>query len=76
MEKYQDRLLYGVDTDGSSLNYEREMYKMTFRILETGDEHFYSHDLFGYHWPLYGLSLSSKTLQKIYSGNARKLFSR
>ena len=76
MEKYQDRLLYGIDTDGSSANYEREMYKITFRILETGDEHFYQHDLFDYHWPLYGLSLSDKTLQKIYNGNAKKLISR
>ena len=73
MEKYRDRLLYGVDTDGSELHYEKEMYKTTFRILETADEHFYRHDLFDYHWPLYGLSLSNKTLKKIYSGNARKL---
>jgi uncharacterized protein len=74
MEKYQDRLLYGVDTDGSNISYEREMYKATFRILETDDEHFYLHDLFEYHWPLYGLSLSNKALQKIYGGNAKKLF--
>ena len=73
MEKYQDRLLYGVDTDGSHVDYEKEMYKMTFRILETADEHFYSHDLFGYHWPLYGLALSNTALQKIYSGNIKKL---
>ena len=73
MEKYQDRLLYGVDTDGSDLKYEKEMYKTTFRILESADEHFYKYDLFDYHWPLYGLSLSDETLQKIYNGNARKL---
>jgi uncharacterized protein len=73
MEKYQDRLLYGVDVDGSDLNYEKEMYKTTFRILESADEHFYRQDLFSYHWPLYGLSLSDKTLQKIYRGNAKKL---
>jgi len=73
MEKYQDRLLYGVDTDGSNLNYEREMSQTTFRILESADEHFYNHNLFGYHWPLYGLSLSDKTLQKIYSGNIKKI---
>ena len=73
MEKYQDRLLYGVDTDGANLNYEREMSQTTFRILESADEHFYIHNLFGYHWPLYGLSLSDKTLQKIYSGNIKKI---
>ena len=76
MEKYQDRLLYGVDMDGSNLKYEKEMYKTTFRILESADEHFYRHDLFDYHWPLYGLSLSDKTLQKIYGGNAKKLMKR
>jgi len=50
------------------------MYKITFRILETADEHFYQHNLFDYHWPLYGLSLSDKVLKKIYSSNAKKLF--
>ena len=74
MEKYQDRLLYGADADGGDLNYEKELYKTTFRILESADEHFYRHDLFDYHWPLYGLSLSDKTLRKIYRENAKKLF--
>jgi predicted TIM-barrel fold metal-dependent hydrolase len=73
MEKYQDRLLYGVDVDGSDLNNEKEMYKATFRILESADEHFYKFDLFSYHWPLYGLSLSNKTLRKIYRENAVKI---
>ncbi len=76
MEKYQDRLLYGVDMDGSDLKNEKEMYKTTFRILESADEHFYQHGLFDYHWPLYGLSLSDKALQKIYGGNAKKLMKR
>jgi len=74
MEKYQDRLLYGVDTDGKNLNYEMEMYRVTFRILESADEHFYRHDLFDYHWPLYGLLLSNEALRKIYGGNAKRLF--
>jgi predicted TIM-barrel fold metal-dependent hydrolase len=73
MEKYQDRLLYGVDTDGANLNYEREISKITFRILESADEHFYNHNIFDYHWPLYGLSLSDQALQKIYSGNIKKI---
>ena len=73
MEKYQDRLLYGVDMDGSDLSNEKEMYKTTFRILESADEHFYRVDLFTYHWPLYGLSLSDKTLEKIYGANAKKI---
>ena len=45
MEKYQDRLLYGLDMDGSELSYEKEMDKTTFRILESADEHFYKVDL-------------------------------
>jgi len=73
MEKYQDRLLYGLDVDGNELNYEKDLTKTSFRILETADEHFYKQDLFGYHWPLYGLALSDKALKKIYSGNFRKL---
>jgi len=73
MEKYQDRLLYGIDTDGNNLNYEKEMYRITFRILETADEHFYQHGLFSYHWPMYGLSLSERALKKIYRDNAKKL---
>ena len=73
MEKYKYRLVYGVDSDGRNLDYEREMYTTTFRILETADEHFYEFNLFSYHWPLYGLSLSDKTLKRIYNENARKL---
>jgi hypothetical protein len=49
------------------------MYRVTFRILESGDEHFYEHDQFGYHWPLYGLELSDATLKKLYRDNAKKI---
>jgi len=69
-EKYADRLVYGTDMGPNS-----EMYYTTFRILETADEHFYDHDLFSYHWPLYGLSLSDETLRKIYGGNGKKILS-
>ncbi len=67
-EKYQDRILYGTDMGANP-----DMYKTTFRILETNDEHFYEFDRFGYHWPLYGLGLGDETLRKLYSGNARKI---
>jgi predicted TIM-barrel fold metal-dependent hydrolase len=70
IEKYQDRILYGTD-----MGTNKDMYETTFRILETSDEHFYKHDLFSYHWPLHGLSLSDKTLKKIYGDNARKITS-
>lgn len=64
--KYQDRLVYGTDM-GHSLN----MYKSTFRILESADEHFYQDH--SYHWPLYGLALSDTVLKKIYRDNALKI---
>jgi predicted TIM-barrel fold metal-dependent hydrolase len=68
MEKYKDRIVYGTD-----MGTDKEMYRTTFHILETPDEHFYNRKLFNYHWPLYGLSLSDETLKKIYSNNAKKI---
>ncbi|MEO7802692.1 MAG: amidohydrolase family protein [Ginsengibacter sp.] len=68
MEKYGDRLVYGTD-----MGMDKDMYETTFRILESADEHFYKHDMFGYHWPLNGFALSDKTLEKIYSGNSKKI---
>ncbi len=64
-EKYQDRLLYGTD-----MSFNQAMYRTTFRILESGDEHFYETELFGYHWPLYGLGLPKQVLKKLYHDNA------
>jgi len=55
------------------MGFEPSMYKTTFRILETLDEHFYEHELFGYHWALHGLGLSDATLKKLYYDNARKI---
>nr|WP_214460547.1 amidohydrolase family protein [Flavihumibacter fluvii] len=71
LEKYASRIVYGTD-----MGYEKSMYRTTFRILESNDEHFYEHDRFGYHWPLYGLGLSSGTLQKIYNGNSKKILAK
>lgn len=68
-EKYQDRLFYGTD-----MGFEKSMYEVTFRILETNDEHFYEIDLFNYHWPLYGFGLSDEVLKKLYRENALKLY--
>jgi predicted TIM-barrel fold metal-dependent hydrolase len=67
-EKYQDRLLYGTD-----MGFDAEMYRTTFRILETEDEHFYAFDLFTYHWPLHGFGLSDPVLKKLYRENALKI---
>ncbi|WP_018616873.1 amidohydrolase family protein [Segetibacter koreensis] len=71
IEKYNNRLVYGTD-----MGPDKEMYHTTFRILETADEHFYEHNQFGYHWPLYGLSLTDATLKKLYSENGKKILSR
>jgi uncharacterized protein len=67
-EKYNSRLLYGTD-----MGTRKKMYQTTFRILESADEHFYEKEFFDYHWPLHGLDLSDKTLQKIYHTNGKKL---
>jgi predicted TIM-barrel fold metal-dependent hydrolase len=68
INKYQDRLVYGTD-----MGFNEAMYKITFRILETTDEHFYEIDQFHYHWPLYGLDLPKSVLLKLYKTNAEKI---
>jgi predicted TIM-barrel fold metal-dependent hydrolase len=67
-EKYQDRLLYGTD-----MNYDTSMYRITFRILESSDEHFYEIQQFGYHWALNGFGLSKEILKKLYRDNAARI---
>ena len=66
--KYADRLVYGTD-----MGFDTKMYRITFRILESQDEHFYETEQFGYHWPLYGLGLSDEVLQRVYHENAARL---
>jgi predicted TIM-barrel fold metal-dependent hydrolase len=67
-EKYQDRLVYGTD-----MGFTPSMYRLTFRILESGDEHFYEHGQFGYHWALNGFELPDSVLRKVYRDNAHKI---
>lgn len=67
-QKYADRLVYGTD-----MGYRKSMYQITFRILETQDEHFYEQELFGYHWALNGLALPDSVLRKVYRDNACKI---
>lgn len=67
-ETYQDRLVYGTD-----MGYDYDMYRITMRILETEDEHFYERDQFGYHWALNGFGLSDEILKKLYRGNALRI---
>ena len=68
IEKYQDRIVYGTD-----MSFSERIFRITFRILESADEHFYEINTFGYHWPLYGLDLTDKTLKKLYRDNALKI---
>lgn len=65
IETYNDKLLYGTD-----MGFQPSMYEITFRILESQDEHFYEIDLFQYHWTLNGLDLTEETLKKLYYENA------
>jgi uncharacterized protein len=67
-EKYQDRLVYGTD-----MGMEKHIYQVTFRVLETLDEHFYESELFGYHWAMNGFGLKDTILKKLYMTNAKKI---
>jgi hypothetical protein len=66
--KFADRLVYGTD-----MGFDKEMYQITFRILETWDEHFYESDMFSYHWSLNGFGLPDEVLQKVYRANAENI---
>jgi predicted TIM-barrel fold metal-dependent hydrolase len=69
IEKYQDRILYGTDT-----GFRVEMYRATFRALESTDDHYYEWSILpNLHWPLYGMGLSDRVLRKLYRDNALKI---
>jgi predicted TIM-barrel fold metal-dependent hydrolase len=67
-EKHADRLVYGTD-----MGLDKAMYRVTFRILESLDEHFYETEQFSYHWSLNGLGLSDAILRQVYHENAVRL---
>jgi hypothetical protein len=58
------------------MGFDKSMYQLTFRILETSDEHFYDHNRFSYHWALNGLDIPEQVLEKVYYKNAEKLINR
>jgi uncharacterized protein len=66
--KHANRLVYGTD-----MGFDKPMYRTTFRILESLDEHFYEVDQFSYHWALNGLGLNDEILKQVYHDNAAKL---
>jgi predicted TIM-barrel fold metal-dependent hydrolase len=67
-QQYQDRLVYGTD-----MGTNPEMYRTTFRILESEDEHFYDRNISGYHWAMNGYGLPDGVLEKVYRANALKV---
>lgn len=69
--RYQDRILYGTD-----MGPDPEMYRETFRLLETADEHFYLVYFRNYHWSMYAFDLPDAVLKKIYHDNAQRVFGR
>ncbi len=50
------------------------MYKITFRILETLDEHFYYYRF--YHWPFSWFWFEGQGSEKSVSKNAKKILKR
>jgi predicted TIM-barrel fold metal-dependent hydrolase len=68
--EFQDRILFGTDAEPVP-----EMYSNYFRWLETQDEYF---PYWGYpeqgRWEIYGLGLPDHVLEKVYHGNAEKIF--
>jgi uncharacterized protein len=69
--RYQDRIFYGTD-----MNPDPEMYRVTFRLLETADEHFYPAYFRKYHWPMHAWALPDEVLKKIYRENALRVLGR
>ncbi len=68
--KYPDRIMFGTDEGASE-----EMYRNYFRWLETEDEYFpYAQYPGQGRWMIYGLGLPDEVLEKVYHGNAERLF--
>jgi predicted TIM-barrel fold metal-dependent hydrolase len=63
IERYPDRVLYGTD-----MHYSRTMFRTTFRILETLDEHFYEWD------PELQTTTGAFAYAKVYGANAQRVF--
>ncbi len=68
MEKYASRLMYGTDQ-----GYGLPMYRNSFHIWETLDEHFYAWDVANTRFALSGVGLSDATLKRLYRDNALRI---
>ena len=72
LKKWSHRVVYGTD-----IPYSQHLFSLTYRILESADEHFYDQDFFfnfNYHWPLYGMALPDKVLKNVYRDAALSAF--
>jgi uncharacterized protein len=67
IEKYADRIVWGTDQ-----GYSLPMYRNSFHIWESLDEHFYAWDVANTRFALSGVGLSDATLKKMYRDNALK----
>jgi predicted TIM-barrel fold metal-dependent hydrolase len=72
LKKWSHRVVYGTD-----IPFSQHLFSLTYRILESTDEHFYDQDFyfnFNYHWPLYGMGLSDSILKNVYRDSALSAF--
>ncbi len=70
--KWGHRVCYGTD-----IPYSEHLFSLTYRILESADEHFYDQDFyfnFNYHWPMYGFALPDGVLKNVYRDAALSAF--
>lgn len=71
--RFQDRIIFGLDGKP-----EIDAYRASFRFLETRDEYF-DYPRADWHkfgrWKIYGIYLPDSVLQKVYVGNAKRVFS-
>jgi uncharacterized protein len=72
LKKWGHRVTYGTD-----IPFSQHLFSLTWRILESADEHFYDQDFyfnFNYHWPMYGMALPDDVLKKVYHETALNAF--
>jgi predicted TIM-barrel fold metal-dependent hydrolase len=72
LKKWGHRVVYGTD-----IPFSQHLFSLTYRILESADEHFYDQDFyfnFNYHWPMYGMNLPDDVLKSVYHESALNAF--
>jgi len=72
LKKWSHRVVYGTD-----IPFSQHLFSLTYRILESTDEHFYDQDFyfnFNYHWPMYGMGLPDAVLKQVYREAALSAF--